>query len=416
MIIPFMQKPHWAACSSMKAFWSLCGWATLPNPSKVVIFRFPTALTGKPQDRTDLSSRITVHAPHCDRPQPNLGPFSSRSSRKTYSSGVLGSVSTTCDLPFTVSEIRAKASRLSRRTKNEDVWSELIAWISHPHGFSTLHYWSRGKIHPIVSALVLFLAHPSNGSRLIQGTRQLGGVQQEAWGAARSAIVKRSFQDFHFDFRARCHNKRYRTRWQCLLQYVGAEELHRKQGQVRESLRAPKFRPHKGGLGMSKVLVGLAVIFLAGCAQQQNVNSNAALDAKVADLEKTVDDLKPGLGEIMGVIQQHHAKLFYAGTKANWPLADYELGEIQESLDDAMKFYPKFKDVPVPLTELIPTLTKASIAQVHAAIEQKNEKSFVQAFAALSTSCSNCHEAANHPFVKIQAPTDAMFSNQKFAP
>jgi hypothetical protein len=169
-------------------------------------------------------------------------------------------------------------------------------------------------------------------------------------------------------------------------------------------------------MGMSKVLIGLAVIFLAGCAPQQNVNSNAALEAKIADLEKTVEDLKPGLGEIMGVIQQHHAKLYYAGTKANWPLADYELSEIQESLDDAMKFYPKFKDVPVPLTELIPTMTKASLAQVRAAIEQKNGKSFAQSFGALSASCSNCHEAANHPFVKIQAPTDAMFSNQKFAP
>ncbi len=167
---------------------------------------------------------------------------------------------------------------------------------------------------------------------------------------------------------------------------------------------------------MSRVLIGLAVIFLTGCAQQQNVNPSAALEAKVASLEKTIDDLKPGLGEIMGVIQQHHAKLYYAGTKANWPLAEYELGEIQESLDDAMKFYPKFKEVPVPLTELIPTMTKASLAQVRAAIEQKNEKSFAQAFGALSVSCSNCHEAANHPFVKIQAPTEAMFSNQKFAP
>jgi hypothetical protein len=81
-----------------------------------------------------------------------------------------------------------------------------------------------------------------------------------------------------------------------------------------------------------------------------------------------------------------------------------------------MKFYPQFKDVQVPLTQLIPTMTKASVAQVRTAIEQKNEKSFVQAFGALSGSCSNCHEAANHPFVKIQAPTEAMFSNQKFAP
>ena len=167
---------------------------------------------------------------------------------------------------------------------------------------------------------------------------------------------------------------------------------------------------------MSKVLIGLAVIFLAGCAHKQNVNSTATLEARVAELEKTVDDLKPGLGEIMGVIQQHHAKLYYAGMKANWPLANYELDEIQEGLDDAMNFYPKFKDVPAPLTQLIPAMTKASLAQVRVAIEQKNEKTFVQAFGALSVSCSNCHEAANHPFVKIQPPTDGMFSNQKFVP
>lgn len=167
---------------------------------------------------------------------------------------------------------------------------------------------------------------------------------------------------------------------------------------------------------MSRVLIGLAVLLLAGCSRQQNANPDIALEAKVADLEKTIDDLKPGLGEIMGVIQQHHAKLYYAGTKANWPLAGYELDEIQESLDDAMKFYPKFKDVQAPLTELIPTMTKESLAQMRAAIEQKNEKSFLQAFGALSVSCSNCHAAANHPFVKIQAPTEAMFSNQKFAP
>ena len=155
-------------------------------------------------------------------------------------------------------------------------------------------------------------------------------------------------------------------------------------------------------------------LFLASCSQQQNQNAN--LELKVAALEKTIVDLKPGLGDIMGIIQQHHAKLYYAGVKANWPLANYELGEIQESLEDAVKFYPKFKEVPVPLTELIPTMTKASLAQVRAAIEQKDKKPFVLAYGALSKSCSNCHVAANPPFVKIKAPTEAMFSDQELTP
>ena len=41
------------------------------------------ALTGRLQERMDFSSMITVHAPHCASPQPNLGPLSCRSSRKT---------------------------------------------------------------------------------------------------------------------------------------------------------------------------------------------------------------------------------------------------------------------------------------------------------------------------------------------
>jgi hypothetical protein len=167
---------------------------------------------------------------------------------------------------------------------------------------------------------------------------------------------------------------------------------------------------------MNRILIVLVLISLAGCKQQPSMNSDAALEAKVSALESAVDDAKPGLGEIMGVIQQHHAKLYYAGMKANWPLANYELGEIQESLDDAVKFYPKFKEVPVPLTELVPTMTQASLAQMHEAIERNDKKLFFQAYGALSKSCSNCHVAADHPFVKIKAPTEAMFSDQEFAP
>src|SRR5713101_4527001 len=71
------------------------------------MFRFCALLTAILHDRTALPSTITVQQPHCERPQPNFGPFRPSSPRNTYSSGVLGSVSTIRDLPFTFSEIRA---------------------------------------------------------------------------------------------------------------------------------------------------------------------------------------------------------------------------------------------------------------------------------------------------------------------
>ena len=40
----------------------------------VVTFRAPTAAAGVMQDRTAFPSRCTVHAPHCETPQPNLVP------------------------------------------------------------------------------------------------------------------------------------------------------------------------------------------------------------------------------------------------------------------------------------------------------------------------------------------------------
>ena len=167
---------------------------------------------------------------------------------------------------------------------------------------------------------------------------------------------------------------------------------------------------------MKSVFCIFTLLLLTGCAQQvtSNTSSTAALESQITQLKAEVEDLKPGLGETMGVIQQHHAKLYYAGSKSNWPLADYELGEIQESLDDAIKFNPTFKGAPV--ADLVPSITKTPLAQVHDAIEKKDKKAFLQAYTTLSNACSSCHKAANHPFVQIQVPTDAQFSDQKFAP
>ena len=56
----------------------------------------------------------------------------------------------------------------------------------------------------------------------------------------------------------------------------------------------------------------------------------------------------PGMGEIMGATQMRHSKLWFAGRASNWDLAGYELDEIREGLDDAVKYHPVFKkDAPV---------------------------------------------------------------------
>src|SRR6267154_202839 len=84
-----------ARCSG----WSL---SIVPSPSSVVMAPFAAADTGTEQERADLPSISTVHAPHWASPQPNFGPFSSRSLRRTYRSGVSGATEDTLQVvPFT---------------------------------------------------------------------------------------------------------------------------------------------------------------------------------------------------------------------------------------------------------------------------------------------------------------------------
>ena len=63
----------------------------------------PMALTGIWQERTGWPSRCTVQAPHRAMPQPNFVPVSPSVSRRTQSSGVSGSTSTSTALPLTLS-------------------------------------------------------------------------------------------------------------------------------------------------------------------------------------------------------------------------------------------------------------------------------------------------------------------------
>lgn len=125
-------------------------------------------------------------------------------------------------------------------------------------------------------------------------------------------------------------------------------------------------------------------------------------------------DSSPGLGEIMSVIQQHHAKLYYAGSAENWDLAAYELDEIKEGLEDASKAHHEFKTLKTPLQDLIPAMTKTEIEALSGSIHAKSRPDFIKRFAALTRSCNRCHETAEHPFIVIKTPAPGEFTNQKF--
>jgi hypothetical protein len=115
----------------------------------------------------------------------------------------------------------------------------------------------------------------------------------------------------------------------------------------------------------------------------------------------------PGLGEIMTLQQLRHIKLWFAGHGGNWPLADYEIGELEEGFDDVNKLLGG---------DTVEKQVGGPIKALEKAVADKSRAEFDTAFDSLSTGCNSCHHALDHGFIVIQRPTLLPYSNQNFAP
>lgn len=121
----------------------------------------------------------------------------------------------------------------------------------------------------------------------------------------------------------------------------------------------------------------------------------------------------PGMGEIMGAQQMRHTKLWFAGQAGNWPLANYELGEIREGFEDAVAYHPVFKGIPVSV--LLRRYTAKPLASLGAAIHAKDSTRFKTAFDQLTHACNSCHRAAAHAYIVIRRPSTSPFTDQDFS-
>jgi len=116
---------------------------------------------------------------------------------------------------------------------------------------------------------------------------------------------------------------------------------------------------------------------------------------------------QPGLGEIMALQQMRHIKLWFAGNAANWPLADYEVGELGEGFDDVRKLLGD---------DIVNQHIGGPVAALQKAIDGKDRKAFIAAFDNLSAGCNACHKSLDHGFISIQRPNMLPYSNQNFVP
>ncbi len=158
---------------------------------------------------------------------------------------------------------------------------------------------------------------------------------------------------------------------------------------------------------MKNFMLFMFAFMLLAC--NQSASNYQSLQKKIDSLQSKIDSsYKPGLGEFMSQIQIHHAKLWFAGKYGNWELANFEVGEIQEALDNIPKYCadrPEIKSINM----IVPAMDSLSEA-----IKEKNENKFSDGFTLLTATCNDCHKATDHGFNVIKIPDVPPVTNQVF--
>ncbi len=86
---------------------------------------------------------------------------------------------------------------------------------------------------------------------------------------------------------------------------------------------------------------------------------------------------RPGLCDLMvGSIQPRHIKLGLAGKAKNWAYVSYELHELQESFDRVAQNFPQSQSM--PLGDMMVMATKSPMADLAAAVADKDEAKFTE--------------------------------------
>lgn len=162
------------------------------------------------------------------------------------------------------------------------------------------------------------------------------------------------------------------------------------------------FAVRRKGIGFTG-LAGLAMLFWTG-------GCGSTLEARLKMLEASA----PGVGTVMSSVQLHFAKLYFAGKTQNWPLAEFELHEVEENLDKAVALRPE--EHGVNLVGLTDAFKQTQLTALKEAAEKKDGDAFQAAYTEAVGVCNGCHEETQRPFILITVPTIPPLSNQQWTP
>ena len=114
----------------------------------------------------------------------------------------------------------------------------------------------------------------------------------------------------------------------------------------------------------------------------------------------SIDDLaamQPGLARIMPEVGQRYWKLYYAAKASNWPLAKFQLGEIEELMEFGSITRPKY-------AEGLETFVREDLGAMKSAIEKKDWESFESAYDAGVRNANDYHKSFKKGMIVWKLP------------
>ena len=133
----------------------------------------------------------------------------------------------------------------------------------------------------------------------------------------------------------------------------------------------------------------------------------------------SINDRLPDQSHEMQDAGYHFENLWFAGTKQNWPLADYYLRKTRSYLALAVQIKPVRKTstgTEVDLKGILDAVDHGMLAQADKAIKNKDLAGFKTAYREAVEGCNACHSACERSYIHLQVPAEPAASIINFDP
>jgi hypothetical protein len=109
----------------------------------------------------------------------------------------------------------------------------------------------------------------------------------------------------------------------------------------------------------------------------------------------------------MADVDYHFSNLWFAAHSADWPLAEFYLGETRSHLNWVVRMRPVRRLAgggQVDLRPILQNVESSGLSDIRASIGKRDLSAFETAYRGTMTQCYGCHVASEKPYLRPRIP------------